>query len=46
VNTKCTLTNGSTYVSIVTTLALGSWSRQGHGKMQAEDATCESHSHS
>jgi hypothetical protein len=30
----------------VTTLALGSWSKQGHGKVQVRNATWESHLHS
>jgi hypothetical protein len=30
----------------VTTLALGSWPKQGQGKVQVESATQESHSHS
>jgi hypothetical protein len=33
-------------MSYVTTLAFSSWPRQGHGKVQAKNATQESRSHS
>jgi len=33
-------------MNVVTTLTLGSWLSQGHGKVQADSATRESHSHS
>jgi hypothetical protein len=33
-------------MNVVTTLTLGSWLSQGHGKVRADSATRESHSHS